>query len=755
MFEHIRLLSPDDFFIELNNRNSRGIYFYRINGYNDRILEFIKKYYKAASSSGVVIEGKIPNPDERNLAYYSEMMGMDFVLSMDFISSALKKWLPRMNDYQVNSVAGAVYDTLDILRKNGKNENMQKNAYIKFMCWLYYKFERIVSQLGSNNVPKILYQGDISNYELLLIRILAQAGCDVVLLQYSGDDSYKKLDAGSQFSDELVIPGMTAFPDSFNLKWLREELQKDFNAERLYGGRTDITNCTNAWIEGRGLNDIRTPISHRGSDSKTFYNCFLRINGVEDKLTYLNELYQLQLELKNSGRRLVIEDEQIEQPSVDEISLIKRGVYADCDSMISGLSVNIKNMSDGELQKLMIKAFADVMSEEAKKPGMTLNRLTNRAVILLCFIKRYNERLFGGLKLPQISCFIHMGACVNDSESVFLRYLAKLPCDVLILKPNINDSCCLEDKMLYEINFQDTLTVKKFPQESTQINIGTAAYHAERELDSIMYTDSGMYRNQQYTRANAVTLKTIYEEIAILWEQELKYRPNFSVVDDVVNMPVIFAKVSGVKDSDLSGYWSDIKGLFAKDTYLVRNVPLISPTDANPIKPYATEFFKNGRLQRDKIKGHQAYRYGMLREETQEHILNKLQLLIDRRTIKGTFENGTEYTIVSTVLNMNTDIVRMIQRFDFTRRNPKMVYINTTEKAVSLEDAILTAFLNLIGFDVVFFVPTGYRTIEKYFSSDLAEEHQIGEYIYDLRVPNFNNVQSGRRQSWRERIFGR
>ena len=64
----------------------------------------------------------------------------------------------------------------------------------------------------------------------------------------------------------------------------------------------------------------------------------------------------------------------------------------------------------------------------------------------------------------------------------------------------------------------------------------------------IMYQDSGIYRNQQYGKANAVMLRTMYEEIAILWDQEVKYRQNFSVTDSVVNIPVIFAKVSGVKD---------------------------------------------------------------------------------------------------------------------------------------------------------------------------------------------------------------
>ena len=40
---------------------------------------------------------------------------------------------------------------------------MLKNAYIKFMCWLYYKFERIINMLGENKIPKILYEGEINS----------------------------------------------------------------------------------------------------------------------------------------------------------------------------------------------------------------------------------------------------------------------------------------------------------------------------------------------------------------------------------------------------------------------------------------------------------------------------------------------------------------------------------------------------------------------------------------------------------------
>ena len=64
-------------------------------------------------------------------------------------------------------------------------------------------------------------------------------------------------------------------------------------------------------------------------------------------------------------------------------------------------------------------------------------------------------------------------------------------------------------------------------------------------------------------------------------------------------------------------------------------------------------------------------------------------------------------------------------------------------------------FLNLIGFDVVFFAPTGYQTVERYFNGKSIEEHQIGEYMYDLRVPNMAMISLSGKTKWRDRIFKR
>lgn len=477
--------------------------------------------------------------------------------------------------------------------------------------------------------------------------------------------------------------------------------------------------------------------------------------GVWDKLTYINDLNHFYRELKGNKRQVVVVNKQIAVPTMEEISAIRRGNYQSVEQMLCELSQNLSYIANQELQKLMKKAFLDVMLDEANLPGMNVNKLMNKAVYMLCWLKRYQSELFKGWKMPDIPCFIYLGGCKNENEALFCRMLSRMPVDVVIFVPNKNEKCHLEDAFLYELSYDESLVVEEFPTGQAQMHVGTAAYHAERELDTLMYEDSGMYRNQQYKKANALRLQTMYEEIAILWDQEVRFRPNFSVTEQCVNIPVLFAKVSGVKEHKLPEYWSSIKALLTEDTILVANRTLVDTSKPNPMKAYATEFFKSNRVLKERVKAHKSYPYQVLREEMQEHLLDKLQLLIEQKWIKGTFENGMEYTIIATVLNMEKDLLRRIQKFDFTKKNPKLVFINPSEEILPLEDSIMAAFLSLVGFDVVFFVPTGYRSVEKYFNVKMMEEHQIGEYVYDLQIPDFDTIPLNTRSSWRDRIFKR
>lgn len=902
LFKHIKIQSLDDFFVPLSGRSEKGIYFYRFNKTSDKIDEFIYKYYNAARKSGVVIDGKIGNPTESNLSYYQEIMGMDFQMSMGFISDALKKWLPRMRAIQRENIAGAIYDVLDGLRRSGKNENMLKNAYIKFMCWLYYKFEGVVEQMNGENIPKIFFVGDIVGYEFMLINILADAGCDVVFVQPHGDVSYLKVDENLEKSFEYVGENGAAeqnmvreFAADFSIKSMLEN--HDFKAQRengqgtvssqaevqraksqgtiklqsggqetkshgTGGSQVDVQNiqrqesgipqaeekstkslqnkrslnikvqsaeagsinsvtdrggsqpkmlykvsacnCTNVWIEGRGLDDFLQPAGVRkdrfrklyenerrtekvnnvenawnlhnirniennlgnglfsadnaqgyGADKdKIFLNCYVRINGVWDKLTYENELYQFYLSLKAMKRNVVVISELIPKPDVDEIAKIRRGNYRDVFQLVKGLELNINFTENPIVSEFLINSFEDTVYGEADRlgTGANINKILNKAVYLLCFINRYQTQLFKNFSYDNIPCFIYMGGCNDENEAMFMHFLARTPIDVLILCPNRAERCRLEDNILYDINYEEQLAIDKFPIQNSGLHIGTAAYHAERELDTLMYNDDTIFRDKQYDKARTVSLQTMDREIKILWETEIKYRPGFSTVDGFVNIPVIFSKFSGVKDGNVREYMIMLKKLMTPETVVVDKVPNILSTDANPIKEYATEFFKNGRLHRDKIKKSRAYRYGFLRDEMQDYILDKLEFLIAQKYIKGTFENGTEYTIVSVALNLPKEVTRLLQAFDFTKKNPKLLYINTSDELISLEDTIYLTFLHLLGFDVALFVPTGYN-MEKYFNLKLMEEHQLGDYIYDIQIPDWESIPLSLHTSWRDRLF--
>ena len=121
-----------------------------------------------------------------------------------------------------------------------------------------------------------------------------------------------------------------------------------------------------------------------------------------------------------------------------------------------------------------------------------------------------------------------MGGCRNQHDALYMLFLSKLPVDVLILAPDLNRVCTLSDSSLLDLDGKDSLPVMPFPRNSGTLQMRTMASHAEQDLTSILYTGSGMYRNRQFAMAEAITLQTTYDEIFILWDQELKYRSNFS-----------------------------------------------------------------------------------------------------------------------------------------------------------------------------------------------------------------------------------
>lgn len=754
MFQLGRIEKLHDYFSACSRRREQAVFFYRVAGYSGEVAAFLTQYDQAARTNGVVIEGRIPNPDPKQLDYLAEMMGSDFQLDVGFLTQKLTRWLPRLTGVQREAVVTAMTATLQDLQAHGKNENMLRNAYIKYMCWLYYKFERILGRLGGDELPKILYDGTVSSYELQLLVILARAGADIVLLERAGDAGYLRCDPTSQYAQLYQAPGLTPFPADFSLRQLREQGRQQAERQKLYGAPAGIAPCTNAWMKAPDGKEILTAVRARGDDPKLFYNAFVVQYGVEDKLLFPSDMVAFYQQLKREGRKVCLENGRLPPPTPEEIAAVRRRNHQTAEQLAADLAANLQYPNNQQLQTLMRQAFLDVVLEEDKTVGGNLNRLLNKAVYLVAWMKRYQKDLFQNWQAPEVGVFLLFGACSGDNEALFLRLLAKLPVDVLVLLPDLNAPCVLKDPALLDLHKEHSLPMTDFPVEPSQMRVRTAAYQAEREMDSILYQNTGLYRARQHQKAEAVTLQTMYEEIGLLWDQELKYRPGFAAEGDTVTVPVLLEKICGIKDGPILPYWLEIKKLVTPETTLVTKLPWQTGLEANPMKPYATQFLRQGRLQREKIKQHKDYPYGILRPEIQDYLLDKLQVLLDEKLIAGTYQNGTEYTIVSTILGLPKDLLRRIQNFDFTKKNPKLIIISTTEETLSLEDSILVAFLNLVGFDILFFVPTGYQSIEKYFQKPFANEHQLGPYRYDLQVPDFRTLHEGGKSSIRK-LFGR
>lgn len=744
--QKIKIKKLDDYFLKISQRDFKSPFFCRINEYSLELEKFLTKYIAFIRTNGLLINNKLKNPTDMQLTYYDNIIGSDFVLSQVFIDKSLKKWIPEISDKQINCLSQEIFKDLSEFVKMGKNENIIKNIFVKYMCWIYYAVRQILKNVYSDNPPKILYDGEISIYELHFLKILSNIGIDILLIRYGLESKYLTLDSTSNISEFFKIENGTQFSDDFSVLDIQKKVINQLRLQTLYNEENINIPATNIWLTLNILDDLLKNNASRGNEPKTFYNAFIRITGVEDKTNYYKQLYSFKSNLENSGKTVCVVEE-FKKPSPEDVSKIKYGNYTDLIQMLADLVNQIKCPYPNLLNQAK-KTFIDCFLEESENENNNLNKLKNKAIYCLHWINKYIKELF---KTEESSpTLIYYGVCKTSAESLILRFFSYLPVDVIIINPNLNENCILSDRRLFDKTYENSMERAKFPQKIEDVKHGTVAYHAEKDLNEVLYTDSGMYRSQQYDNAVAITLETMYEEIYILWDEEIGIRPNFEIINNKVVIPAIIAKVCGVKDEDVVKYWKDVKRLITDDTIVISDVKFYNKSSQ---KFDPSNAIKNKILQKNNIIKNKNYNYDIFRKEVQEYMLDKLQELLDSKLIQGTFTTGSEYSIISIIMNLDKNITRLIQKMDFTKKNPKLILINTSEEKYGFEESTIIAYLHFIGFDIVLFTPTGYRVIEDYYTHTLFTEHIIGSFMYDIKIPNSIKNNSTNEEKRSESLF--
>lgn len=729
MYKKLKLNSIDDYFKTYAERGCEKAFFYRMTSYSHENEKFLLNYLKEVKNSGKYINKNLQNPTLEKINYFIEILGSDFVLDKIFIENQISKWLLLISKNIKVKLAEILFLHLTALKEKGKNQNIIKNTYIKYMCWLYYDFQILLNNLGKKGIPKILYEGDITLSELDILDILAETGCDVLLIYCQGEENYLKKDNNSSASLKFLSEKEESFPKNFSVKNLEREMQSSENKICI---RCESQVETNTWLKEENIfeNSLKEN-SQRGTNKNTYYNIFGGIFGVKDKSSFYGELFKWKAELDFKKKKYIIIENFIPNPAWEEAESIKKGNFPEKSQYLNYLLQNI-NLNFKEAEKLLKKIFIDVVTEGENNIG----KLSSRAVTILCWLKRYISEIFSENSWKVFPVFIFYGNPKSENEKIFLKLISKIPIDVIIICTDKAEKIEIRDKNFILEEYEYSLSSDKFPKNPAQINLKTTAYNAERELDHILYENSGLFRKNQFKNAVPVFLETTYEEIEILWKQEAKYRQGFEILNDKVLVPVICAKICGVPQKET--YWKNIEKFLEEDGIFYSGIPFKPADDREFFGNSLISFIKNGKLQKEKIKKFPKYRYSFVRNEMQDYILETIQKILESKIIPNVFTGGMEFKILDTLLNLDLKILQLIQKYDFTKKIPKLVIADCGKSIGSIEDLIITVFLKFIGFDILLFVPTGYRSIEGQAEKNIFTKHETGDYFYDMKVPEFD-----------------
>ena len=397
----------EDCLLPLSRRTPPSPRFFRVIGYDQqgKILNDLNKIGALARDGGAYLQNGLANPVEPEIQRFFREVGEQFTLTAALVARHLTVWLGQLRPAQRTTLDAAMTEILDILKRQGANDNICRNAYIKFMCWLRGPLGGILKGLGQDTPPKVLYEGEIGRYELLFLQLLYRSGCDVVYVNYCSEDSYTKAARGGTYGHPIygevrTPPAVPPTSKSASASVPKAVVPtppvpaRQPDASSLvpppWQGVEEVV-LVNRWMGGASFWDaVFLPCAQRetGKFCSLFSACF----GGNDRAEYRNQLYHLKRTLDASPKKGLLLEGKVPAPTNNEAapfrSLDKR---LPRPLLIRTLAEKIVP-SCGKVPVLLAqRAFSLVMEQYAEKDAV---RFLNYGVRLACWLKRYVELFF-------------------------------------------------------------------------------------------------------------------------------------------------------------------------------------------------------------------------------------------------------------------------------------------------------------------------------------------------------------------------
>ncbi|MGN0604427.1 MAG: YceG family protein [Oscillospiraceae bacterium] len=468
------------------------------------------------------------------------------------------------------------------------------------------------------------------------------------------------------------------------------------------------------------------------------YFCGLIGSPAEENMSgYKNALFTLREDLIRSPKFLIFIPGAMSAPTAEETLYFDAVTRGNTDEAVEDLAKLINIGNDGQrtdearrLFKENAQKYAPAGFEAVFAYGVRTVTWLNRCTALEQFAKSAAN---------EIPAVIFYGSA-GEKETEFLHFLSRVGFDVLVVSTSKASLETLKsnntESRMQIFEFAADGEEFPFPDKLIKSARATIAYSAEQELNSFMYSNTSIFRDFQFSDMQSLTLKTTYEEIDILWHQAAKYRTGFDVIKNkTVVIPNIFAKISGVRDGDLDEYWDDVRQKLSPLTRIIMKAPSYDKFPPSVYTAYRA-FYDGKNIDIEKLKNSPVNSYRFLSDELQMLIFHKMQEAVDSGLLLLE-EHELVPLVIYVGLALDREILRILQKFDFTKDIPKIVLIDAIEDTFSKVECIQLLLFNLLGFDIIVYTPTGYKNLETYISPEAFTTFGMNEFKYNIRIPRF------------------
>lgn len=720
--------------------------FTRYIGYDspDNFRSLLIEQYVAASKNGIFIKEKLPAATTDEITAAAAYTAASFENAAD-IQKSLDMWLHSKNiPCDSAKLAGIMAKAVTECGVN------KKNTYFVMLCWIIKYLERRPSS--------ILFIGSATLRELYFLTMMNAAGVKITLVSYGLDKEFDKL----PYKDSVIVKsGRHTAPLQVDFSKIDLSREEKFSQMRAEGERVEglvkRLDTTAAGMFEDFVKDRRTRVVSTGGvyteDGEIPVYCAALI-GFDEEAVYTNMLVKFKESFAGLKKQLIFIEKPLENPNADEVKALGTVARTSTSDMIDDLALRINLTGDRTRTALAQRTLRDMLNE-LNTGNQTV--IYNYATKFITWLYRCTQARKYSVKYEDIPTLLYYGD-ISQSEMYFLNFMSRCGFDVVYITPDKSNMTLTAEK-----NFGGRMQIFELPQSkksesypttAVKMKVATVAYSAERDLDTMLYGgDTGIYRSFQFPNSQSLTLKTTYEEIAILWKQEARFRQGFTTAGNLVSIPNIFAKISGVENGDINKYWDNIRDLLTPQTVLVVKQPNSANAQQPPDLSAYRQFCRNGKIDTEKLKQSTMNRYSYLPDRIQDMLFYKLQEAVSSKFLKL---KGDElmFTVMHYGLNFNKDLLKIIQTFDFTRTIPKLIYIDAVEDTFTVEECVQIVLCDLIGFDVLIYTPTGYKNLETYVSNDAFEEHIMDQFVYNTEVPKFKIPSEGKSGGFFSKLFG-